>query len=214
MISLLSVGQPFATPAIQSIHQQEDAMSREDAMNVLRQSSSRAMLILAPFLALGLLALGLGGTSLAQAPPPALPAQLISIAEAHVIIEGAYAYAREKNLRLGVVVMDAAGEMVAGEHMDGAPGRNILFAEGKAFASVMYRTSSEALSDLYKTRPDRFFGILNMYGNKIYLVGGGVPLAVDGKLVGAVGVAGSNQDEPAAKAGIAAWEKVRTNLRK
>ncbi len=176
-------------------------------MNVLRQASSRAVLILAP-----LLALALGSASLAQA--PALPAQLLSIAEAHAIIEGAYAYAREKNLRLGVVVMDTAGEMVAGEHMDGAPGRNIQFAEGKAFAAVMYRTTSEALSDLYKTRPDRFFGIMNMYGSKIYMVGGGVPLVVDGKLVGAVGVAGSNQDEPAAKAGIAAWEKVRTNLRK
>jgi uncharacterized protein GlcG (DUF336 family) len=176
-------------------------------MNVLRQPSSPAILILALFLTLGF-----GRAALGQS--LVLPAQLISIAEAHVIIEGAYAYAREKNLRLGVVVMDAAGEMVAGEHMDGAPGRNIMFAEGKAFAAVTYRTTSEALSDLYKTRPDRFFGILNMYGNKIYLVGGGVPLAVDGKLVGAVGVAGSNQDEPAAKAGIAAWEKVRASMRK
>ena len=36
-----------------------------------------------------------------------------------------------------------------------------------------------------------------MYGNKVYLVGGGVPIAVDGKLVGAVG------DEKAGRAGIA-----------
>jgi uncharacterized protein GlcG (DUF336 family) len=179
-------------------------------MNVFRQSSSRAILILAL-----LLALGVSRPGFAQSPvPPALPAQLISVAEAHAIIEGANAYAREKNLRLGVVILDASGEMVAGEHMDGAPGRNIQFAEGKAFAAVMYRTTSETMSELYKTQPARYFGIMNMYGNKIYLVGGGVPLAVDGKLVGAVGVAGSNQDEAAARAGIAAWENVRTNLRK
>jgi len=98
--------------------------------------------------------------------------------------------------------------------MDGAPGRNIMFAQGKAFAAIMYRTTSEALSNLVKTRPDRYFGILNMYGNKIYLVGGGIPLVVDGKLVGAVGVAGSNQDELFAQAGITAWEKVRGDLRK
>ena len=179
-------------------------------MNVLRQSSSRAILVLAL-----LLASGLSRPGFAQSPaPPALPAQLISVAEAHAIIEGANAYAREKNIRLGVVVLDTSGEMVAGEHMDGALGRNIQFAEGKAFAAVMYRTTPEKMSELYKTQPARYFGIMNVYGSKIYLVGGGVPLTADGKLVGAVGVAGSNQDEAAAMAGIAAWEKVRASLRK
>ncbi len=163
--------------------------------------------ILIPMLALGV-TLGLTHASLAQAPK--LPEQTISLAEARTIIDAAIAHAGEKNLRMGVVVLDASGEMVAGAHMDGASGRNIMFAEGKAYASVMYRTTSAALSELYKTRPDRYFGIQNMYGNKVYLVDGGVPLAVDGKLVGAVGVAGTpGQDEECAQAGIAAWEKTR-----
>jgi uncharacterized protein GlcG (DUF336 family) len=174
-------------------------------MSVLRQSSSRAILILALFLTLG-------RASFAQS--PMLPAALISVAEAHAIIEGAVASAREKNARLGIVVLDESGEFLAGERMDGAPGRNIQFAEGKAFAAVMYRTTSAAMSELYKTSPARYFGIMNMYGNKIYLVGGGIPLVVDGKLVGAVGIAGTNQDELFAQAGIAAWEKVRASLRK
>lgn len=178
-------------------------------MLALRQSWLRAI----PILVL-LLAPGLSRPGFAQSPPPALPAQLISIAEAHAIIEGAYAYARDKNIRLGVAVVDTAGELMAGEHMDGALARNILLAEGKAFASVMYRTTSQAMGDLYKTSPDRYFGIMNVYGSKIYLVGGGVPLSADGKLVGAVGVAGSNQDEAAARAGIAAWEKMRASLQK
>jgi len=55
---------------------------------------------------------------------------------------------------------------------------------------------------------------MNTYGNKIYMVEGGFPLVVDGKLVGAVGVAGSNMDELYAQAGIAAWEKERARLRK
>jgi uncharacterized protein GlcG (DUF336 family) len=162
-----------------------------------------------------LAAASLPGFAQTPAPPPSFPPQTISLAEARVIIEGTIALAREKNARLGVVVLDAAsGELVAGEHMDGAPGRNIMFAEGKAYASIMYRATSEALSNLYKTRPDRYFGILNTYGSKVYLVGGGIPLAVDGMLVGAVGVAGTNQDDLYAEAGIAAWEKVRGELRK
>jgi uncharacterized protein GlcG (DUF336 family) len=176
-------------------------------MNMLRQSSSYAILISALFLTLGL------GAS-AQSPAP--PAELISTAEAHAIIEGAIAYAREKNTRMGVVVLDTSGDIVAGERMEGASGRNVHFAEAKAYAAVMYRTTTQALSELYKTRPDRYFGIMNMYGNKVYLVGGGVPIAVDGKLIGAVGVAGlaEFEDERAGRAGIAAWEKVRATLRK
>jgi glc operon protein GlcG len=164
---------------------------------------------------LGLLvALSCGRAGLAQSPAP--PADLISPAEARVIIEGAIAYAHGKNTSMGVVVLDTSGEIVASERMEGASGRNIRFAEAKAFAAVTYRTTTQALSELYKTRPDRYFGIMNMYGSKVYLVGGGVPLAVDGKLVGAVGVAGlpEFEDERAGRAGIAAWEKARPNLRK
>src|SRR5262249_31132758 len=122
----------------------------------------------------------LGGVVVAPRPAsaqqPAMPEQLISTAEARAIIAGAVAYARGKNLRLGVVVVDTTGELIAGERMDGAPGRNILMATAKAFTSVMYRTTTQAMSELHKTSPDRYFGIMNLYGNKVYLVGGGVPL--------------------------------------
>src|SRR5215467_13478467 len=100
--------------------------------------------------------------------------------------------------------------------IDGASLQNIRFAEGKAFASALYRQTTEELGALYKTRPDRYFGIMNMYPGKVYLVGGGVPLAVNGQLVGGVGVAGLPQgvDEKAAQAGIAAWMKLRESIKK
>jgi uncharacterized protein GlcG (DUF336 family) len=170
-----------------------------------------------------MLSLGLNGMfgsiSYAQAPaerPPAAPPQLISLAEARAIIDGAIAYAREKNMRMGVAVVDTNGETITADRMDGASSRNIRFAEAKAFASAQYRQTTEALGNLYKTRPDRYFGIMNMYGNKVYLVGGGVPLALDGKLVGAVGVAGlpQGEDENAGRAGIAAWMKFRETMKK
>ena len=109
-----------------------------------------------------LLVIAGGARSLAQAPtppaPPAPPPELISVAEAHAIIDGAVVYAREKNWRMGVVVLDTSGDIVAGERMDGASGRNVKFAEAKAYAAVMYRTTTQALSEIYKTRPDRYFG--------------------------------------------------------
>ena len=152
----------------------------------------------------------------AQERPPAAPAQLLSLAEARAIVDGAIAYARAKNMRMGVAIVDVGGDVIAGDRMDGASSRNVRFAEAKAFSSAMYRQTTEVLGALYKTRPDRYFGILNMYGSKVYLVGGGVPIALDGKLVGAVGVAGlpQGEDEAAARAGIAAWEKMRASVRK
>lgn len=156
------------------------------------------------------------GPAAAQEKPPAAPAQLLSLAEARAIIDGAIAYSRAKNMRMGVAVVDVGGDIISADRMDEGSSRNVQFAAAKAFASAMYRQTTEALSQLYKTRPDRYFGITNMYGNKVYLVGGGVPIAFEGKLVGAVGVAGlpQGEDEAAARAGIAAWEKMRASVRK
>jgi uncharacterized protein GlcG (DUF336 family) len=181
-------------------------------MKILRLSSMRIIAITS----LLLLASSHPGLAQAPAPPPALAPPLISLAEARVIIDGALAFTRGQNLNMAVVVVDAAGNMVSADKMDGTTINNIRFAEGKAFASALLRQTTEVLGDLAKTRPDRYFGIMNMYPGKVYLVGGGVPLAADGRLVGAVGVAGLPQgvDEKAARAGIAAWDKFRDSMKK
>jgi uncharacterized protein GlcG (DUF336 family) len=181
-------------------------------MKILRLSSMRTMAIMVLLLS----ASSYPGLAQAPAPPPALAPPLISLAEARVIIDGALAFTRGQNLNMAVVVVDAAGNMVSADKMDGTTINNIRFAEGKAFASALLRQTTEVLGDLAKTRPDRYFGIMNMYPGKVYLVGGGVPLAADGRLVGAVGVAGLPQgvDEKAARAGIAAWEKFRESMKK
>jgi uncharacterized protein GlcG (DUF336 family) len=156
---------------------------------------------------------------LAQAPAPQradYPPPLISLGEARAIIDGAIAFAREGNMRMAVVVVDQAGNVVSADRMDGAALQNIRFAEGKAFASALYRQTTEEMGNLYKTRPDRYFGIMNMYPGKVYLVGGGVPLALNNQLVGGVGVAGLPEgvDEKAGRAGIAAWMKLRETMKK
>jgi uncharacterized protein GlcG (DUF336 family) len=153
---------------------------------------------------------------MADVTPPKLPVPSITLAEARIIIEAATGFAREQNMRMAVVVCDAAGNVVSGDRMDGASLQNIRFAEGKAFASALYRQSTDDLAALYKTRPDRYFGIVNMYPGKIYLVGGGVPLAVEGDLVGSVGVAGLPEgvDEKAVRAGIAAWTAFRATMKR
>ena len=150
----------------------------------------------------------------AFAQEPARPAPvpaLISLAEANVIIEAAIASTRQRNMSMAIVVVDQSGYVVASARMDESSFRTIRHAQGKAFASALYGQSTEELGELATTRPDRFFGIMNMHPGKVYLVRGGFPLAVDGELVGAVGVAGQSQgnDVVSARAGIAAWESFR-----
>jgi glc operon protein GlcG len=155
-------------------------------------------------------------SALAQS-PAARPtyAGPLSLREARAIIDGATAFAREGNMRCAVVVVDPSGNLVSADVMDGVRINDGKGAEGKAFASAIFRDTTETLSELAKTRPDRYAGIMNMYPGRVYLVGGGVPLVVDGRIVGAVGVAGLPQfvDEKAARAGIAAWEKLRAGAK-
>jgi uncharacterized protein GlcG (DUF336 family) len=155
------------------------------------------------------------GSAQAPSPAPTVVRSLISLAEARVIIDAATTFARDQKMVMAVVVVDQAGNVVSGDRMDGSSFGNTHLAEGKAFASLVFRQTTEVLAGLAKDRPDRYFGIMNMYPGKVYLVGGGVPLVVDGQIVGAVGVAGLPQgvDEKAGRAGIEAWDKFRQNLK-
>jgi glc operon protein GlcG len=152
----------------------------------------------------------------ADAPRPLAPPTALSLREARVIIDGAVAYARDKKLTMTVVILDEEGQLISMDRMEGASFHLERFAKGKAFASLILRDRTETAAELNKTRPDRYFGIINMYPGEVYLVGGGVPLAIGTRLVGAVGVAGLPQgiDEKAAEAGIAAWNKYREDMKK
>jgi glc operon protein GlcG len=149
-------------------------------------------------------------------PRPVMPSAIISRLEARVIIDAAIAFAEQSKSPMGVVVVDQTGEPIATERMDGGSYRNMKFAEGKAFAAAIFGQTTEELGAVYKSRPDRYFGIMNMYPGKVYLVGGGEPIVLDGKLVGAVGVAGLPEgvDEKAGRAGIAAWLKYSADMKK
>jgi uncharacterized protein GlcG (DUF336 family) len=144
---------------------------------------------------------------------PSSAASSISREGARTIIEAAIAYARDTaKSRMAVVVLDNSGHLVSSDRMDGASFHLEKFAKGKAFLAIITRRSTQDAADLVKTRPDRYFGIIGMYPAEVYAVGGGLPIAVDGKLIGAVGIAGLPEgvDEKAARSGLEAFERKRT----
>jgi glc operon protein GlcG len=178
--------------------------------------SSLGRFVIAALCLLGLYFTHSGAARAADAPRPLAPPTALSLQEARIIIENAVAYAREQKLTMTVVVLDEEGQLISADRMEGASFHLERFAKGKAYASLILRDRTETAAELAKTRPDRYFGIIGMYPGEVYLVGGGLPLAVGNRLVGAVGVAGLPQgaDEKAAEAGIAAWNKFRASMKK
>ena len=126
----------------------------------------------------------------------------LSIDGAHKVIAGAVAYAKKVNAPGGVIaVVDEGGNLMALERLDGtfAAGANISI--GKARTAVLFKRPTKAFEDIIKNGrtamvalPDSFFTPLQ----------GGIPITVDGQIVGGVGVSGAasaQQDEELALAG-------------
>ena len=126
----------------------------------------------------------------------------LSIEGAKKVIAASVAYAKKNNAPGGVIaVVDDGGNLMALERLDGtfAAGANISI--GKARTAVLFKRPTKVFEDLIKNGrtamvalPDSLFTPLQ----------GGIPITVDGQIVGGVGVSGASsaqQDEELAIAG-------------
>jgi uncharacterized protein GlcG (DUF336 family) len=89
----------------------------------------------------------------AEAPRPLAPPTALSLREARVIIDGAVAYAREKKLRMTVVILDEEGQLISADRMEGASFHLERFAKGKAFTSLMLRDRTETAANSARPVP-------------------------------------------------------------
>jgi glc operon protein GlcG len=86
-----------------------------------------------------------------------------------------------------VAVVDHHGELVAFVRTDGCPLPSINNAINKAYTAARERKPSRAIGDAARDKP---FPMTNFGDLRYTGWGGGVPLVVDGEVVGAVGVSG------------------------
>lgn len=155
--------------------------------------------------------------ALLPAPPVEAVAQQIdprgplTLAEARALIAGAIGRAQSRGQRMAVAVMDDGGQLISLDRMDEASPSSTKGAVGKAYAAAMRRQTTANIAAQLETRPDIYFGIMNMYPGEVYLVAGGQPLRANGRIVGAMGVSGlpQGEDDEAVEAGIAAWRPMR-----
>jgi glc operon protein GlcG len=140
-------------------------------------------------------------------PPPQIPyGAPISLEQAKKVLAGAEAEAMKNKWNMVIVVLDSGGNLVMLERMDGTQLGSIEAAKDKAYSAVLYRRPTKVFQDLVGQGGPNL-RLLRLSGANP--VEGGIPLVVDGKIIGAVGVSGaaSEQDAQVAQAGVVALTK-------
>jgi glc operon protein GlcG len=127
----------------------------------------------------------------------------ISADAAKKIAAAAIAEARKNNWAMAVAVVDTGGYLVYFERMQDTQLGSVEIAIEKAKSAALFRRATKAFQDTLAAGGEGL-RILRLTG--AVPVEGGIPLIVDGKVIGAVGASGgtSDQDGRTAQAGAGA----------
>lgn len=129
--------------------------------------------------------------------------KVLTLEGARKVIAAAEAYARQNNAPSGVIaVVDDGGNLIALERLDGTFSAGANISIGKARTAVMFKKPTKVFEELINK------GRTTMVALKDFTpLQGGIPIVVDGQIVGGVGVSGAasaQQDEELAIAGAGA----------
>ncbi|GAA0638928.1 GlcG/HbpS family heme-binding protein [Brevundimonas lenta] len=157
---------------------------------------------------LALAVAALSGPALAQTAPTPTPAAApappygapISLADAQALIERAMAEARSRNFRMAFAVVEPSGELVAFARMDDVQYASIEVSQRKAETAARFRRPTSSHEEGVAGGRHAILGV-----SEIIPLSGGVPIIVDGRVVGAIGVSGASsaQDDEVARAALA-----------
>jgi len=133
-----------------------------------------------------------------------LSIERLSAEDADVLIEGAEREATKIGVPMCIAVVDESGNLVAFRRMDGGKILSVGLSQDKAFTAAVSRKTTQAYNQ--NCVPGNLaFGIHTSAGGRFSTVGGGVPVEIDGVVVGGIGLSGGapEQDIQCAEAAIA-----------
>lgn len=122
-------------------------------------------------------------------------------AEVARILAAARAEAQQHNWAVSIAVVDDGGHPLALERLDGCAPIGAYIAGEKARSAAIGRRETKGYEDMVNGGRSAFLS-----APLLTSLEGGVPLIVDGQVIGAVGVSGvkAEQDAQVAQAGVAA----------
>jgi len=126
----------------------------------------------------------------------------ITLEEARKPAEAALAEAARNKWTMAVAIVDPSGNLVYYEKMDNTQIASATVAIDKARAAAIYKRPTKAMQDALAAGGT---GLRILRLRDAMPVEGGIPLVIDGKIVGAIGVSGdsSEHDNLCATAGAA-----------
>lgn len=112
-------------------------------------------------------------------------------------------YVEEKANEIGVPmvfsVVDEGGNLLYFQRMEGSLLVSVQVSQDKAFTACSLKCPTSALADI--TKPgDALWSLSNSCNGRIVCFGGGYPIEVDGKVIGAIGISGGTAEQDMAVA--------------
>ncbi len=177
---------------------QKDAGLPEDAGPV-RTIPEALMRLKSLAAALCVMALGACPALSQTTPPPYGPS--ITLDQAKRAMAAAENEATKNNFAVAIAIIDSGGNQVMLHKLDNAQLAAIDAATAKAQTALAFKLPSKALEDAV-TAGGPGLRLIGVKG--VFAVEGGLPIIIDGKIVGAIGVSGgmSGQNSQIARAGI------------
>lgn len=140
-----------------------------------------------------------------------LTIQRLSYDDAAILISGAEAKAQTIGVAMCIAVVDESGHLIAFKRMDHAKALSTTLAQDKAYtAAISKKTTADYNAAAVPGNLTN--GIQGAAGGRFSTVGGGVPVVVNGEVVGAIGLSGgaAEQDMECAEAGLQAFLNIQS----
>jgi glc operon protein GlcG len=129
------------------------------------------------------------------APPPSTYGSPIAMDDALALVQHGIELSKKRGLKMAIAVVEPSGELVAFARMDDVPYGSITLAQQKARTSARFRmTTANAEERVQNGR------VALLSADDFIAIGGGVPIVVNDRVVGALGVSGASAAEDAALA--------------
>ena len=150
------------------------------------------------------LALALAPLSAAAQQAPAPYGTPVSLEQARQIVTTARQAAGARDFTMAFAVVEPSGQLVLFEKMDGTQYGSVVVAQEKARSAAFFKRPTKALSDAVAAGRVAVLGLPGAVP-----IEGGVPIVLNGRILGALGISGgtSEQDGEIAAAALSGFPK-------
>lgn len=126
----------------------------------------------------------------------------ISLKQAKTVMATAEAMAKKNNWNVVISIVDSGGHLVMSQRLDTTQFGSIQISLQKAEAAVAFRRPTALFQELI-AKGGKHLRLLNLNNGNASVFEGGVPIIVDGAIIGGIGVSGvaSSDDAIIAQAG-------------